>query len=110
MPKASKLSATGSATSLPSCASCGCDVGKEAGKIPFFVDDSATGGGTHEPFCARCFVYVRSPREPQRFRPGTFIPLKCCKCGLESVGVGLPACIQCRSVHVIVLPPEPGVC
>lgn len=100
----------GSATSLPTCASCGCDVGVEAGKIPFFVDDSARGGGTHEPFCATCFVYVRAPREPQRYVAGNFIALKCVKCGLESVGVGLPACLQCRSTRVIVLPPEPGVC
>jgi len=99
-------------TSLPTCASCKCDVGKEAGKIPFNVDDSASTPGDrarHECFCPQCFVYVRSPREPDRWRPGCFAAIKCARCKLESVAIGQPACIQCGSPAVILLPPKPGV-
>lgn len=100
------------ASSLPSCASCGREVGKEAGCIPFHVDDSATTGtekAKHECFCPTCFVYVRSPREPSRWRPGCFLALKCGKCGLESVAIGQDSCMQCGSRSVVMLPPKPGV-
>lgn len=99
------------ATSLPQCASCKCDVGKEVGKIPFFCDDGAhtEDGVKHEAFCPTCFVYVRALREQKRFMPGMFVPIKCANCGLESVSVGTDTCMQCRSARVIVLPPVPGV-
>jgi len=93
------------ATSLARCASCGCDVGKETGTIPFFCDD----GDKHEAFCPTCFVYVRSLREGSRFVPGTFVPVHCGACGMSSVSVGQASCMQCRSSRVIVLPPVPGV-
>lgn len=100
------------ATSLPRCASCKCDVGTEAGKVPFNVDDSATTSGEaakHECFCPTCFVYVRSPREPDRWKPGQFVPIKCGTCGLESVAIGQDTCMQCGSRSVVVLPPKPGI-
>ncbi len=100
------------ATALMKCASCKCEVGKEAGKIPFLVDDHANVDGEkakHEPFCPTCFVYVRSPREANRWPPGYFVPLHCGKCGLESVAMGQDACMQCGSRIVVVLPPQPNV-
>jgi hypothetical protein len=100
------------ATSLPKCASCKCDVGAEVGIIPFFVDDCARESSEkakHEAFCPRCFVYVRSPREPDRFRPGTFLPVACAKCGKQSVAIGSDSCMQCGSRNVVMLPPQPGV-
>lgn len=100
------------ATSLPTCASCGCDVGAEVGVLPFFVDDceSATGEtARHEAFCPRCFVYVRSPREPRRFQPGTFVPIYCTGCRKDSVSIGQNGCMQCGSASVVVMPPQPGV-
>lgn len=103
---------TGSATSLPQCKSCKRDLGKETGCLPFFVDDSASTPGEtakHEAFCPTCFVYVRSPREPRRFVPGSFIPVKCTKCGLSSVSCGSITCGQCGSRNIIVLPPQPGI-
>jgi hypothetical protein len=100
----------GSATSLPVCASCKKDVGKEAGVIPFFCDDGGGGAGAkHEAFCPQCFVYVRSLREAGRFRPGMFVPIRCSSCKLESVAIGADECGQCRSRNVIVLPPVAGV-
>ncbi len=100
------------ATSLPQCASCKRDVGAEAGRLPFFVDDCASEPGEkakHEAFCPQCFVYVRSPREPHRFRPGTFVPLRCAKCKLESVAIGSDFCGNCGARTVILLPPLPNV-
>lgn len=105
-------SAKQTATSLAQCAACKCDVGKEAGKIPFFVDDSASTTGErakHEAFCPQDFVYVRSPREPERWRPGQFVPVKCSSCGLESVSIGRGSCMQCGSRAVVVLGPKAGV-
>lgn len=102
----------GTSTQLPTCASCKRDVGVEAGQVPFFVDDCASTSGEkakHEAFCPTCFVYVRSPREPGRFPPGVFVPMKCARCGLSSVAVGSLSCMQCSSRHVVLLPPEPGV-
>lgn len=101
------------AISLPRCAACKREVGAKAGCIPFNVDDSASTSGErakHECFCPRCFVYVRSPREPERWRPGCFIPIRCAACTLESVAIGQVACMQCRSPNVVVLPPQIGVC
>lgn len=98
-------------TALPSCASCKRDVGKEVGRIPFNVDDSASTSGEkarHECFCPACFVYVRSPREPQRWKPGCFVAVKCANCKLESVSVGVGSCMQCGSRAVVALPPVPG--
>lgn len=70
------------------------------GRTPFFVDDHAQQSGDHhEAFCPQCFVYVRSPREPARFPPGYFIPVKCGRCGVESVAVGQQSCPQCGA-HV----------
>lgn len=100
------------ATSLPTCVSCKREVGEEAGCIPFNVDDSATTQtekAKHECFCPTCFVYVRSPREPERWRPGCFVPIKCGGCGLESASIGRKACMYCGSRAVVVLPPVPGV-
>lgn len=100
------------ATSLPKCASCKKDVGVEVGIAPFFVDASASTPGEkakHEAFCPTCFVYVRSPREPQRFMPGMYVPVKCAKCGLTTVAIGSDACGQCGSRHVVMLPPVLGV-
>jgi hypothetical protein len=100
----------GSATSLPQCASCARDVGKEVGVIPFFCDDGGGGAGSkHEAFCPQCFVYVRALRETHRFMPGTFVPIRCASCALESVSVGSDTCGQCRSRSVVVLPPVVGV-
>jgi hypothetical protein len=107
-----RASSRRTSTSLPSCASCKCDVGEEAGRIPFHVDDSASTPGDrakHECFCPTCFVYVRSPREPERWRPGFFVPIRCTNCKLESVSIGQDACMQCGSRIVVVLPPKPGV-
>lgn len=99
-------------TALPTCASCKRQVGKEAGSVAFNVDDSASTSGEkakHECFCPTCFVYVRSPREPERFTPGFYVPVKCTACGLASVSIGQPGCMQCGSRIVIVMPPSPGV-
>ncbi len=97
-------------TSLPKCASCKCDVGKEVGIIPFSCDDGAGGADSkHEDFCPRCFAYVRALREQTRFQPWMFIPIKCGSCGLQSVAIGSETCGQCRSRRVVVLPPSPGV-
>ncbi len=97
-------------TSLPHCASCACDVGKEAGKIPFNCDDGGGGAGSkHEAFCPRCFVHVRALREQDRFRPGMFAAVKCTACGLETVAIGVVACGHCRSPRVIELPAVFGV-
>src|SRR5579859_7766014 len=97
-----------SPTSLPSCVSCACELGVEVKVLPFFVDDCATargddGAAKHEPFCPQCFVYVRSPREPERFMPGAFAAIKCGKCGLTSVAPGHVICGQCRSRNVVML-------
>lgn len=102
------------ATHLPTCAACKCDVGKEAGCIPWNVDDSATTAGEkakHETFCPQCFVFVRAPRESGRWMQGAFAPIKCMGCGLESVtmGLGNPQCMQCNSRTVVLLGPKPGV-
>lgn len=99
------------AASLATCASCKCDVGKEAGKVPFFVDDGGNDGekAKTEAFCPHCFVYVRGPKEPERFRTGTFIPLFCRACRLKSVSVGVDHCQQCQSPHVELILPEKGV-
>ena len=101
-------------TSLPACASCKCDVGKEAGKLPFNVDDSASTSGEkakHECFCPTCFVYVRSPREPARWRPGFFIAFRCPGCGIEDVAIGRDTCLNCRArfTEKDILLPRPGV-
>lgn len=107
------------ATSQATCASCKRDVGIAAGRLPFNVDDSASTSGEaakHEAFCPQCFVYVRSPREPERWRPGCFVPIRCSsvRCaGLESVTVhvseeGRPVCMQCGSGTALVLPPKLG--
>lgn len=123
MPKA------GSKTSLPECASCGCELGVEAGVLPFFVDDCAREPGEkvkHEAFCPRCFVYIRAQKESERFRVGGFAAAKCLgKCKLETVIVGpaepvvvrvdgvpvmvmspLMPCGQCGSRHLAALPPR----
>lgn len=98
------------ATSLPTCVSCKRDVGVEAGCVPFNVDDHASlAGDHHECFCPTCFVYVRSPREPDRWRPGCFVPIKCGGCGLESVAIGQDSCLQCGSRSVVILLPKLGV-
>lgn len=100
----------GSATASPTCASCKREVGKEAGVIPFFCDDGGGGDGSkHEAFCPTCFVYVRALREQGRFAPGLFAAIHCARCGLDSVAIGENKCGQCRSLHVVVLPPVPGV-
>lgn len=116
-----KASQHETSTRLPTCASCKRDVGAQAGRIPFNVDDSATTPGErakYECFCPQCFVYVRSPREPERWRPGCFTPILCTgpKCGaLESVAMhgnhdGRPICMHCNSSSsVLVLPPLNGV-
>lgn len=101
-----------SPTSAPTCASCKCEIGQAAGKIPFFVDDHANVDGEkakHEAFCPTCFVYVRAPREGGRWMQGYFIPIKCAGCGLTSVSIGQVSCMQCGSGSVIALPPAPGV-
>lgn len=101
------------ATSLPTCAGgCKREIGAEAGIIPFHVDDSTSTSGEkaqHEGFCPPCFVYVRAPREPERFLAGTFVPIKCASCGKESVAVGRETCPQCNSRSTLVLPPIRGV-
>lgn len=99
------------ATSLSTCASCACDVGKEAKKVPFFVDDGGNAGekSKTEAFCPACFVYVRAPKEPMRFRAGTFIPIRCKSCGLDSVSIGVDTCMQCGKPHIDILaPPAAG--
>lgn len=110
MARKSETNEGGSVTSLPACISCGCEVGKEAGKIPFFCDDGDAGEQSkYEAFCPTCFVYVRSLREPARFIPGRYVPIKCAGCGLTSVAIGVDSCMQCRSSNVLVLPPVVGV-
>lgn len=90
------------------CASCKRAVGVSVGYAPFRVTDAR--GGDDEVFCAQCFVYVRSPREPFRFTPGCYVPVKCGACSCVGVAVGQDACPMCASRSVILLPPEPGVC
>lgn len=92
-------------TSLPECASCKRPVGKEVGVIPFFCDD----GAKHEAFCPQCFVYVRAVREGARFAAGTFLPICCATCSLQSVAIGADVCGQCRSRSIVVMPPRVGV-
>lgn len=113
-----KTQAQQTATSLAVCASCKREVGVEAKRLPFNVDDHATAGekAHYEAFCPQCFVYVRSPREPQRWPPGFFIPVKCLgpRCdGLESVTTscndnGKPVCPNCQGSRTLVLPPKLG--
>lgn len=78
----------------PECASCKGDLG---GCVPFTADG--------ETFCPQCFVYVRAPKEPERFYGGGFTPIACLGCSKKSVAVGPVACGQCGSRSVLVLPP-----
>lgn len=116
-------------TSLPTCAACKRELGAEVGVLPIFVDDCARTPGEqvkHEAFCPRCFVYVRAPKEPERFKPGGHAAAKCLgKCGHEQVIHGpaeavvvridnvpmmvmspLMPCGQCGSRNLAALPPK----
>ncbi len=83
------------------CVSCRTPLGDAAKRAPVHVDDAA--GGGREVFCARCFVYVRAPLEPERFAENALTPLSCASCGWESVAIGPARCAQCRSTLIVAL-------
>jgi hypothetical protein len=83
------------------CKNCKAPLGDAPKRAPVQVDDAH--GGEREMFCARCFVYVRAPLEPERYARDALTPLSCVACGWESVAIGPARCAQCRSTLVLAL-------
>jgi hypothetical protein len=81
------------------CRNCHAPLGDAAKRAPVHVGD----GAERELFCARCFIYVRAPHEPDRFALHALTPLSCSSCGWESVAIGPTRCSQCRSTLVVAL-------
>lgn len=95
-------------SSMVECKNCHCPVGeRETGEsprvLPFRVDQ---GQSDWETFCPSCFVYLRAPKEPNRFTRGAYAPVHCCACQWDSVATGLLKCVLCGSRHVIVVGPK----
>ena len=89
------------------CCACHEPVGEAVDEYPMNVaDDDGNGSGRTETFCAACFVYVRAPKEPLRWHPGTHLAIRCAGCGKSSVAFGHRRCPQCKSGAVIELPPK----
>lgn len=94
------------------CVNCKRALGAEAKVLPFFVDDCATetsDRAKREAWCPRCFAYKRALMEPARFWPGTFVPIVCCSCHVESVDHAHKQCLQCGSRSILALAPDPEV-
>lgn len=89
--------------SMTECKSCHDPVGGKPKVAPFRVDG---GHSDYETFCPRCFVYVRAPKEPERFATGAYQAVHCVLCGWDSVTTGVLRCGNCRGANVLVLPPK----
>ena len=78
------------------CCNCSSPLGEEAKELPMFVDS--------EVWCPQCFVWLRAPKEPERFAGGAFDAIKCVKCEVKSVDCGHGVCNQCGWRGKISLP------
>jgi ribosomal protein S27E len=83
------------------CRCCSSAVGEAVKSQPTRVDG--------ETWCARCFVWIRAHKEPNRFNSSYTVAVRCLKCGWHSVcfsaGVGMRAtCGHCGWPGVLPLP------
>jgi hypothetical protein len=83
------------------CAHCKAALGAEAKRAPVSTCD--VHGGSLETWCPQCFAWVRAPMEPARYFADAMTPLSCALCGWESLALGAPRCVQCRSTLTVAL-------
>jgi hypothetical protein len=88
--------------SMQECKNCHKPVGGAPKVAPFRVDG---GNSDYETFCPGCFVYLRAPKEPERFALGCYAAVHCAGCGWDTVATGRLICGNCHGGHVLVLPP-----